>query len=103
MKKILLNIALLLAVNAVGFFILPLIIVLSIKFGLFPHVPDGPLLHQFSVWLTMIGPLISIPASFFSIGYIFSRTELRFWLLLTPLYVPAIYIILLLTYFTFRI
>lgn len=85
----LIQIALFFIVNTFGFFIVPLIANTVIKFDLIPNrlaeYPDA-LFYAFSYHLPFWAA-----AALASIGFFFTRGEIRAWLILAPLYVPALF------------
>src|SRR4051812_13976861 len=89
-----------LLVNLAGWFVIPLFINLAHMLNVYPDLPEE-LLHTFAIMLLQIGPWIWVAAAMASVGYFFTRGELRIWLLLAPMYVPAIYSTLVITYFNF--
>jgi hypothetical protein len=85
-------------VNLFGWFTVPFIYTSALKFGLVPH-PNEPLIQdQMYTAFTMYQPLSAL-AAIASIGFFFTRGELRAWLILAPLYVPALYGFGVLAYF----
>lgn len=99
----LIKIVLFLIVNAAGWFTIPVIINLAVKFGRLPDVatkrPEFFEIYQFLL-LSMSIPVWAI-AALASVGYFFAAREARPWLLLAPIYVPALYSIGIITYFHF--
>lgn len=85
-------------VNAFGFFVVPLIANTAFKFDLVPArlAQNDPsiLLQAFAYYI----PFWAV-AAVASIGFFFTRGETRAWLILAPLYVPAIYGAAVLIYF----
>lgn len=92
------QLALFLIVNAFGFYIVPLLAHTAIKFNWLPDrmLVDDPyaIMQAFSFYL----PFWAV-AAIASIGFFFTRNELRSWLILAPLYVPALYGAAVLLYF----
>jgi hypothetical protein len=84
-----------------GFYVIPLVTNLSIMLNVYPSLPDGELVQSFAFWLFTGGIGMWLLASIASVGYFFTRGELRIWLLLGPMYVPAVYGILVITYYNF--
>lgn len=99
----LIKIVLFLIVNAVGFYTIPVIINLAVKLGRLPDVatarPEYFETYQFLL-LGMAIPVWAV-AALISIGYFFASREIRTWLLLAPIYVPALYGTGIITYFHF--
>ncbi len=99
----LIKIVLFLLVNAAGWFTVPVVINLAVKLGRLPDVattrPEYFETYQFLL-LGMAIPVWAI-AALFSIGYFFATREARAWLLLAPIYVPALYSVGIITYFHF--
>lgn len=94
------KIALFLIVNTAGFYTVPVVYVLATKFGLMPHISDEHL-SSAQMLLFTVGPLIWPFIAVVSVGYFFASKEWRPWLLLAPIYVPALYVISVITYFHF--
>lgn len=94
------KIALFLIVNAAGFYTVPVVYVLATKFGLMPHIADENLASAQMLFFN-IGPFIWPAMALVSIGYFFASKEWQPWLLLAPIYVPALYVIALVAYFHF--
>lgn len=90
--------ALFIIVNLFGFYVVPLIANTAIKYRLMPDqlLPDQEL--AMAEALTMYMPFWAI-AAVASIGFFFTRGEMRAWLILAPLYVTAIYGFGILIYF----
>lgn len=95
------KLVLFLLINVAGWFAIPLAINLAHMMNVYPDLPDGAALHEFAVMLLGVGPWVWVAAALASVGYFFTRGELRAWLILAPLYVPTIYAILVITYFNF--
>lgn len=94
----LVQIALFLIVNTFGFFIVPLIANTAIiKFDLIP----ARLAQTPYVLIDALGLYIPFwaAAALASVGFFFTKGETRAWLILAPLYVPAIYGFGVLAYF----
>lgn len=85
-------------VNLFGFYVVPLIANTAIKFRMMPDqlMPDQEL--AMSNALTAYMPFWAL-AALASIGFFFTRGEMRAWLILAPLYVTAIYGFGILIYF----
>lgn len=99
MKMNLIKIALFLIVNAAGFYTVPTVYVLATKFGLMPNTNEyAETAHLF---FFRIGSFVWPAAALLSIGYFFAGKDLRPWLLLAPIYIPALYTIGIIAYFTF--
>lgn len=96
------KIALFLIVNAAGFYTIPVIITLTAMWDILPN-----LMHDDEAFMTyqMLLITLAIPvwalAALVSVGYFLASNELRTWLLLAPIYVPAIYATSIITYFHF--
>ncbi len=96
----LIKITLFLITNAVGFYTIPTLINLAVMTDRFPNVPDAQFeAFQFLI-ITMAIPVWGA-AALVSIGYFFSPASMRPWLILAPIYVPAIYGLSVITYFHF--
>ena len=96
----LIKISLFLIVNAAGFFTASVVYVLATKFGIMPGITDEYLAAADMLFFT-IGPLVWPAMALVSIGYFFASREWRPWLLLAPIYVPALYISGIIAYFYF--
>ncbi len=94
------KIALFLIVNAAGYWTAPTVYVLATKFDMMPHITDEYLAAADMLFLK-IGPLVWPAMAVVSIGYFFASKEWRPWLLLAPIYVPALYISGIIAYFYF--
>ena len=85
-------------VNAVGFFLTPLILTVAVKFGFFPKLSGGGNANHFEfilaggMWFWIAGGLASV-GCFFVEGKKMGR-----WLIFAPLYLPFIYDIAALIY-----
>lgn len=97
------KIILFLITNAIGFYTTPVIINLAVLMGRLPDVaatkPEAFETFQFLL-LSMSIPVWGM-AALASIGYFLATGSLRPWLILAPIYVPAIYEISVITYFHF--
>ena len=96
----LIKIALFLIVNAAGFFTASVVYVLATKFNMMPNITDEYLAAADTLFFT-VGPFIWPAMALVSIGYFFASKDWRPWLLLAPIYVPALYIIAIILYFYF--
>ncbi len=99
----LIKIALFLLVNAVGWFTIPLIINMGVIMGLMPNeltIPPEYFETYKFLLITMAIPIWAL-AALVSIAYFFAARDIRTWLLLAPIYVPALYSISVITYFHF--
>ena len=95
------TILLFLLVNAAGWYTPAATIVVATMLELLPDVPDSALESYQLLMLAIPIPLWAC-AALASIGYFFAAApETRVWLLLAPIYVPAIYLIAVITYFHF--
>jgi hypothetical protein len=93
----LVQIALFLIVNAFGFYVVPLIANTVLKFDLIPaRLAQDPyaLFNAFTYYIPF-----SIAAALISIGFFFTKGETRAWLILAPLYIPAIFGLCVLGYY----
>ena len=95
------RLVLFLLVNLAGWFAIPLVINLAHMLNVYPDLPNEDLLYNFGFLLLKAGPWVWVASAFMSVGYFFTRGELRIWLLLAPMYVPTIYSVLVITYFNF--
>lgn len=95
----LVKIALFLIVNAAGFFTVSTVYVLATKFGVMPNTDEYA--ETAHMMFFRIGPFVWPVAALFSIGYFFASRDVRPWLLLAPIYVPALYTIGIIVYFHF--
>lgn len=77
-------------VNLFGFYVVPLIANTAVKFRMMPDqlTPDQEV--AFSMALSAYMPFWAL-AALASIGFFFTRGEMRAWLILAPLYVTALY------------
>lgn len=77
-------------VNLFGFYIVPLIYNTGVKFRMMPDqlAPDQEL--AMSMTFNAYMPFWAL-AALASVGFFFTRGEMRAWLILAPLYVTAIY------------
>ncbi len=95
------KILLFLLVNAAGWYTAPTIYVLATMWNVMPAIPESADPSFTFLAITMMIPIWACSA-LASIGYFFAASpETRLWLLLAPIYVPAIYLISVLTYFHF--
>jgi len=94
------KVALFLIVNAAGYFTASVVYVLATKLNLMPQFTDEYLAAARTLFFT-IGPLVWPAMAVVSVGYFFAGPDWRPWLLLAPIYVPAIYMASLITYFHF--
>ncbi len=94
------KVLLFLFINLAGYFTIPVLINVAVIMGVFPAVPDS-MQQSFGLWLTGGGMWAWIGSALLSIGYFFAQGELRAWLILAPLYIPAIYSLLVMLYFGF--
>jgi len=87
-------------VNVAGWFTIQVVALIAMKYSMFPQLPlmDMQVLKWWyfsvSIWVWMGAALISI-------GYFFTKDELKTWLLLAPMYITAIYCVATLVYFKF--
>lgn len=93
------KIALFLIVNAAGFFTMPTVYVLATKFGVMPDTNEYA--ETAHLLFFRIGSFIWPVCALASIGYFFAGKEARPWLLLAPIYVPALYTIGIIVYFKY--
>jgi len=92
------KILLFLGVNAAGWFTVSTTYVLLTKMNLIPNIEEQYLPTAQQLYF-FVGPLIYIAMAIVSVGYFFAPKEWRAWLLLAPIYVPALYTIGLTAYF----
>ncbi len=91
------KIALFLIINAAGFYTMATVYVLASKFGIMPNTDSyAELAHMM---FFRIGPFVWPVAAVASIGYFFAAKNVRPWLLLAPIYMPALYTIGTILYF----
>lgn len=95
------KIALFLITNAAGFYTIPTMLVLATMLHLIPDVPDPESFETFQFLIITMAIPVWGAAALVSIGYFFSPATMRPWLILAPIYVPAIYGLSVLTYFHF--
>ena len=96
------KIALFLIVNAVGFYTIPTIITVCVMWDMLPDVTDkGDLFYTYQFLIITAAIPVWALASLASVGYFFTSSTVRTWLLLAPIYVPAIYAASIITYFHF--
>lgn len=88
-------------VNAGGYFVIPIMINLAVKWDVFPEVGAGKMYQDLIFMLTGAGTFVWAAAGLASVGYFFVKGELRTWLILAPLYVTTIYGLGVLIYFNF--
>lgn len=88
-------------VNVAGWFTIPVVASLAAKWSFFPQLPPGPHLETFKLWFLGGGMWVWIISALVSVGYFFARDELKNWLLLAPMYGPAIFGVGTLVYFNF--
>ena len=88
-----------LIVSAIGSFMAALIFNLAVLLHLFPHPAGDQLQHGLGVMVFSVSPWIWLAAMAVSLGSFFTKGEARLWLLLAPLYGPALYSLLVLIYF----
>jgi len=89
-------------VNAAGFFVSSVVINLAVMMNVFPKVPQGPDMESFRTLLMAGSMWVWGASALVSVGYFFVERYTRAWLLLAPLYVPAIYTICVMLYFNFK-
>lgn len=87
-------------VNILGYFTVALVNHTAIKFGWSTDNLDGNQIEQIKLAWGLALPLWAVTAVL-SIGFFFTRGETRAWLILAPIYVPAIYGVGVLAYFYF--
>ena len=88
-------------VNIAGFHTLAIAVGVSAKLGFLPQLPEGYHLETFKFWYFGIGSWVFIGCMLISIAYFFSRSELKNWLLLLPMFGTGIYAFATLIYFNF--
>ncbi len=88
-------------VNIAGWYTIPVIASIAAKLDVFPKLPPGIHTEAFKLWFLGGGMWVWIICAVISIGYFFTRNELKNWLLLAPMYVTAIYGTAVLLYFNF--
>ncbi|MCB9990511.1 MAG: hypothetical protein H6867_03905 [Rhodospirillales bacterium] len=88
-------------VNIAGFYVTPVIAHVAIKIDMFPQLPVGEHSEYFKLLYFAGGPWVWIASAVISIGYFFTKDELKNWLLLAPMYLTGIYCTLVLIYFNF--
>jgi len=89
-----------LLVNAGGYYTIPVIMHVVIMTETYPQlspVENDMMRH----WLFGIGTWVWVAAAFLSVGYFFVPGKIKVWLILAPLYIPAIYGVSTLIYFTY--
>lgn len=99
----LIKIVLFLLVNAVGWYTIPVIINLGVIMELMPNelsIPPEYFETYKFLLITLSIPVWALSA-LISVGYFFATREARTWLLLAPIYIPALYNISIITYFHF--
>jgi hypothetical protein len=95
------KIILFLLVNIAGYHVIPIMFWIAVTGGLF-SLPSGPALISFQMMLFGIGTWVWIGAALASVGYFFVPSrDLRTWLILAPMYCPAIYGVGVLLYYRF--
>lgn len=77
-------------VNLFGWFMVPFIVTSTAKFNLLPDTLNATQTEQMMTMFAMYQPIWAI-AAIASIGFFFTRRELRAWLILAPLYTTAIF------------
>ncbi|MEC7029148.1 MAG: hypothetical protein VXW91_05700 [Pseudomonadota bacterium] len=95
------KIALFVIVNIAGFFTISVLANVAVKIGLFPSLPPGIHTETFKMWFMAGGMWVFIGSVFISIGYFFTRDELKHWLLFAPMYCTGIYGTAVILYFNF--
>ena len=88
-------------VNAAGYFTISTIATLAIKLDVFPQMPPGVHMENFKLALFGIGMWVWIGCALVSIGYFFVSDKYKNWLLLAPMYGPAIYSTIVILYFNY--
>lgn len=96
-----LKIALFVIVNIAGFFTLSVLANVAVKLGIFPSLPPGIHMEEFKSWFMAGGMWIFIASVMISVGYFFTRDELKHWLLFAPMYMTGIYGTAVILYFNF--
>jgi len=86
--------------SAIGFFSWALFSFFAYKAGLFPDIALLDSANAFKLSYFGGAMWVWIFATLTGLGYLFSETSRRFWFLLAPVYVPALYIVGSLTYFS---
>lgn len=94
------KILLFVTVNVAGYFVIPLILGFLFKYDLYPNLSHDAK-EAFQDWLMGGGVWAWIAAAAASVGYFFVQGELRTWLILAPLYVPFIFGMSVVLYFTY--
>jgi hypothetical protein len=92
------QIVLFVIVNLFGFYVVPLIANSAVKFGLMPDQLSPDQHYMMMTAFTYYVPFWAV-AAVASIGFFFTRAEMRAWLILAPLYVPALFGTGILLYF----
>jgi hypothetical protein len=87
-------------VNIAGWYTIQIIYILATKYGLNPELPVAHI-EFFRWWYFYVALWVWMGCAIISIGYFFTRDELKNWLLLSPMYVTAIYCTGTLIYFNF--
>lgn len=95
------KIALFVIVNIAGFFTISVLANVAVKIGMFPSLPPGIHTEEFKMWFMAGGMWVFIGSVFISIGYFFTRDELKHWLLFAPMYCTGIYGTAVILYFNF--
>ncbi|HEY8191916.1 MAG TPA: hypothetical protein VIG74_05780 [Alphaproteobacteria bacterium] len=96
------KIVLFLLVNMAGYYTIPMLVWITVTAGIFPQIPPGPIMESFKMMLLGGGTWVWIAAALASVGYFFvPPRELRTWLILAPMYCPAIYGMSVLLYYKF--
>lgn len=96
-----LKITLFVIVNIAGFFCISVLANVAHKLGIFPSLPPGIHMETFKLWFLAGGMWVFLGSVLISIGYFFTRDELKHWLLFAPMYCTGLYGTAVLIYFNF--
>lgn len=96
------SVLLFLLVSALGFEVIPLLAAVLLKLQLAPdlfNTPEG--LQYLRTWIFGSGTWIWLASVPGALGYFFTPPPQRLWLLTAPLYVPLLYGMCAIAYFSF--
>lgn len=88
-------------VNVAGFYAIPIVGSIAAKIDAMPSLPTATDYNTFKLWFAGGGLWVYGIGALASIGYFFTRDELKHWLLFAPMYLTVIYGVGVLIYFNY--
>lgn len=88
-------------VNLAGWFTIPASYHMADKTGFVPELPPGLPMETFKYWFFGMGMWVWIACAVVSIAYFFMENEWKNWVLLSPMFITALFCAGILIYFNF--